>query len=310
MTDRVKASGWAGSWRGATTALAALLALGCAGLSGPSTPKVDQISRSGETFFRFLQSPGKSIAEIRELVPGAKTDSIYLVDENVTNEELGDYIQREASEYPFEIFLRVTVSKIDQHVYRYIVKGDWRSVKMGYGSLAQPELYDAIYLHTHPRDKRVIPNSIPDYIHAETFRNVSTLLVGSGIPIEFESIPRREDKIDTFDVDGRKFSRTRVEPKRPRTAEQARRSHGDADDDARALDRIFTENVEAGHERVVLQNSEGMRVVYERSRPVDQRLNEVYRNAGLDLPSGTDGAASRGEITQAPPSESPRPLGF
>jgi len=247
---------------------------------------------------------------LQTLVPGAKTDSVYLIDENVTNEELGEYIQREASEYPFEIFLRVTVSKIDQHVYRYIVKGDWRSVKMGYGSLAQPELYDAIYLHTHPRDKRVIPNSIPDYIHAETFRNVSTLLVGSGIPIEFESIPRREDKVDTFDVDGREFSRTRVEPKRPRTAEQARRSRGDADDDARELDRIFTQNVEAGHDRVVLQNSEGMRIIYERSRPVDQRLNEVYRSAGLDLPSRADGAASRGEITQAPPSESSRPLGF
>jgi len=310
MTDRANAPGLAGIWLGATAALAALLVLGCAGLSGPSTPKVDQVSRSGEAFFHFLQSPGKSIAEIRELVPGAKTDSVYLIDENVTNEELGEYIQREASEYPFEIFLRVTVSKIDQHVYRYIVKGDWRSVKMGYGSLAQPELYDAIYLHTHPRDKRVIPNSIPDYIHAETFRNVSTLLVGSGIPIEFESIPRREDKVDTFDIDGREFSRTRVEPERPRTREQARRSHGDADDDARELDRIFTENVEAGHDRVVLQNSEGMRIIYERSRPVDQRLNEVYRSAGLDLPSRADGAASRGEITQAPPSESSRPLGF
>jgi len=294
----------------AIAALAGLLALGCTSLTGPTTPKVDQISRSGETFFRFLQSPGKSIDEIRRLVPSASTDSVYLIDENVTNEALGDYIQREASEYPFEIFLRVTVSTLNQHVYRYIVKGDWRSVKMGYGSLGDPELYDAIYLHTHPHNKRVIPNSIPDYIHAETFRNVSTLLVGDGIPIEFESIPRSDDQTDIFDVDGREFSRKRVEPERPRTKEQARRSHGDADDDARALDRIFTENVEAGHERVVLQNSEGMRVVYERSRPVDERLNEVYRDAGLDLPTGADSVASQSEITQTPPAESPRPLGF
>ncbi len=61
---------------------------------------------------------------------------------------------------------------------------------MGYESLQHPELYDAIYLHTHPRGKRIIPNSIPNYIHAETFRVVSTLLVGDGIPIEFESIER------------------------------------------------------------------------------------------------------------------------
>jgi len=117
---------------------------------------------------------------------GASIGSVFLIDENVTNEELGEYIQSEASDYPFEIFLRVTVSTADQRVYRYIVKGDWRSVKMGYGSLQHPELYDAIYLHTHPRGKRLIPNSIPDYIHAGTFRFVSTLLVGNGISIEFE----------------------------------------------------------------------------------------------------------------------------
>ncbi len=62
---------------------------------------------------------------------------------------------------------------------------------MGYRSLQLPELYDAIYLHTHPRDKRVLPNSISDYIHADTFRFVSTLVVGNGIPIEFESTDGR-----------------------------------------------------------------------------------------------------------------------
>jgi hypothetical protein len=290
---------------------AALVVAGCAGFAGaPPTPKIDRISRSGEAFFRFLQSPGSTIAEIRELMPGASTDSVYLIDEQVTNEELGDYIQREASDYPFEIFLRVTVSMVNQHVYRYIVKGDWRSVKMGYGSLQGPELYDAIYLHTHPRNKRVIPNSIPDYIHAETFPTVSTLLVGNGIPIEFESIERNEDKIDYFDVDGREFARKRPEPERLRTREQARRSHGDADDDARELDRIFTENVAAGHERIVLQNSEGMRVIYERSRPLNQRLNEVYQDAGLHLPTGGEGFASQSDIKQTPASDIPRPLGF
>lgn len=298
------------TWICAIAALAAAGA-GCAGLTGPpAAPKIDRISRSGEAFFRFLQSPGKTIDEIRELMPGARTDSVYLLDEHVTNEELGEYIQRESSDYPFEIFLRVTVSLVNQHVYRYLVKGDWRSVKMGYGSLQGPELYDAIYLHTHPRNKRVIPNSIPDYLHAESFRIVSTLLVGNGIPIEFESIPRDDDGIDRFDVDGREFSRKRPEPERARTKEQARRRRGDADDDARALDRIFTENVEAGHERVVLQNSEGMRVSYERNRNLGRRLNEVYQRAGLRLPTGGEGFAAQSDITDQPASDIPRPLGF
>jgi hypothetical protein len=73
---------------------------------------------------------------------------------------------------------------------------------MGYGSLQHSDLYDAIYLHTHPRDKRVIPNSISDYIHAETFRIVSTLLVGNGTLIEFESIGQNKSGVDRFEVDG------------------------------------------------------------------------------------------------------------
>jgi hypothetical protein len=313
MPDQAYARRLAGAARTWICAAAALAAAGagCAGAMGPpSTPKIDRISRSGEAFFSFLQSPGKTISEIRELMPGASTDSVYLIDENVTNAELGEYIQRESSDYPFEIFLRVTVSAANQHVYRYIVKGDWRSVKMGYGSLQDPELYDAIYLHTHPRNKRVIPNSIPDYIHADTFKIVSTLLVGNGIPIEFESIEQSKDGIDRFEVDGREFSRKRPEPERARTSEQARRRRRDADDDARELDRIFTENVEAGHERVVLENSEGMRVIYERSRALNQRLDEVYRNAGLQLPTGGEGFASQSGIPETPASHIPRPLGF
>jgi hypothetical protein len=41
------------------------------------------------------------------------------------------------------------------------------------------------------------------------------------------------------------------------------------------------ENVENGHERIVLQNSEGILVTYERNRALGRRLDEVYRNAGL-----------------------------
>jgi hypothetical protein len=298
------------TWACAAAALAAAWA-GCAGLTAARPANnIDRVSRSREAFFAFLQSPGKTIDEIRNFMPNAGVDSVYLIDENVTNEELGEYIQSEASDYAFEIFLRVTVSTADQHVHRYIVKGDWRSVKMGYRSLQHPELYDAIYLHTHPRSKRVIPNSIPDYIHAESFRIVSTLLVGGGIPIEFESIERNRSGVDPFEIDGRRFSLKRPEKQRLRSSERLRRRQHDADDAVRELDRIFRENVEIGHERVALRNSEGMLLTYERNRTLDRRLDEVYRNAGLVLPTGGDNPASPSDITRTTPPETSRPLGF
>ena len=297
-------------WVCVIAALAAAWA-GCAGLTAaPSNHNIDRVSRSSEAFFAFLQSPGNTINEIRGFMPGARAGSVYLIDENVTNEELGEYIQFEASDYPFEIFLRVTVSIANQHVYRYIVKGDWRSVKMGYGLLQRPELYDAIYLHTHPRGKRIIPNSIPDYIHAVTFGFVSTLLVGNGIPIEFKSTEGSGSGVDWFEVDGQRFSLKRPEKQRLRSKEQLRRSQHDVDDAVRELDRVFRENVEAGHERVTLQNSEGMLVTYDRNRSVDRRLNEVYRSAGRPLPIGSDNLASSSDGTPAPPPKTPRPLGF
>jgi hypothetical protein len=298
------------AWVCGITALAAALA-GCAGLMGTQpVQSIDQVSRSSESFAAFLQSPGKTIDEIQELLPDTRADSVYLIDENVTNEELSEYIQHEASGYPFEIFLRVTVSTENQRVYRYIVKGDWRSVKMGYGSLQHPELYDAIYLHTHPRGKRVIPNSISDYIHAETFRIVSTLLVGNGISIEFESIDHSKDGVDHFEVDGQEFSLKRPKRKRIRSKERLRRNRSDADDAVRELNRIFMENVKNGHERVVLQNSEGMLVTYERNRGLNQRLNEVYREAGLILPMGGDDFRSSSDISHTSPSDTARPLGY
>ncbi len=279
-------------------------------MDAPRAQRIGPVSRSSESFAAFLQSPGKTIGEIKRLMPGARADTVYLIDEDVTNEELGDYIQREASGYAFEIFLRVTVSTANQRVYRYLVKGDWRSVKMGYGSLQQPDLYDAIYLHTHPKDRRVIPNSISDYIHAETFRNVSTLLVGNGIPIEFESIQENSSGVDYFEVDGQEFSLKRPERKRIRSKERLRRKQGDADDAARALNRIFVEHVKNGHERVTLRNSEGMLITYERNRTLNQRLNEVYRDAGLQLPMEGDGHASSSEISNTSASNTARPLGF
>jgi len=298
------------TWACAIAALAAAGA-GCAGLTRTQpTYNIDRISRSGEAFFAFLQSPGKTIDEIRALLPGARTDSVYLIDENVTNEELGEYIQGEASDHPFEIFLRVTVSTENQHVYRYIVKGDWRSVKMGYGSLQHPELYDAIYLHTHPKGKRILPNSIPDYIHAETFPIVSTLLVGNGIPIEFERIERRDDEIDQLEVDGREFSLKRPERKRIRTKEQQRRTRRDDNDALRRLDRIFREEIETGHERVVLRNSEGMLVTYDRNRALTERLDEVYANAGITVPTSDDDFSAPTQIGSTPASKTSLQLGF
>jgi hypothetical protein len=200
MSDQAgarKAARIARSWVCAIAAFSGAAMAGCVGPSGAlRAERIDRVSRSSESFSAFLQSPGKTIDEIRELMPDAKADSVYLIDENVTNEELGEFIQQEAGGYSFEIFLRVTVSTENKRVYRYVVEGDWRSVKMGYGSLLHAELYDAIYLHTHPQGKRVIPNSISDYIHAETFKIVSTLLVGNGIAIEFESIEQSEDRVD------------------------------------------------------------------------------------------------------------------
>jgi len=294
----------------AIVALAAAAA-GCAGLTRTQPAHdIDRISRSSEAFFAFLQSPGKTLDEIRVLLPSARTDSVYLIDEDVTNEELGAYIEGEASEHPFEIFLRVTVSTENQHVYRYIVKGDWRSVKMGYGSLQHPELYDAIYLHTHPRGKRILPNSIPDYIHAETFPIVSTLLVGNGIPIEFERIERRGDDIDQLEVDGHKFSLKRPAHKRLRTKEQQRRAQRDDNDSVRRLDRIFREKVATGHERVVLRNSEGMLVSYDRSRPLAERLDEVYASAGIVVPTGVDDFSTPTQIGGTPAANTSLQLGF
>ncbi len=294
-------------------ALAALAAAcaACAGMSDTrSAHKIDRVSRSGEAFFAFLQSPGKTLAEIREAMPRAAADSVYLVAADASNDELADYIQIDASDYPFEIFMRVAVSKDNQRVYRYIVKGDWRSVKMGYGSLRHPDFYDAIYLHTHPRNQRLLPNSISDYIHAESFRDVSTLLVADGIPIEFKRIARNADGVDFFEVDGREFSLERPAYPRVRTKEQMRREQRDADDAIRELDRIFKQNVKSGHERIALRNSEGMRVVYERDRTLAGRLNEVYLAVELPLPAGSDDAAANSEITHTPASDAPVPLGF
>jgi len=285
--------------------------IGCAVLTPePRSLKIDNVSRSSEAFFAFLESRGKLIAEIREAIPSAKMDSVFLIDEMVTNEELGDYVQIEASAYPFEIFLRITVSTTNQRVYRYIVKGDWRNVKMGYGSLEHPELYDAIYLHTHPRERRIVPNSISDYMHAASFRNVTTLIVGDGIPIEFESIDSSKDGVDRFNVDGREFSYERPAQVSVRSPQQRRHGVRDADADVLELDRIFRENVEAGHERVTLRNSDGMLVTYDRDQTVRSRLNQVYRDAGLPLPTGVDDITAPGDISQTPPAGAPQPVGF
>jgi hypothetical protein len=313
MLDRANAQRAERSARTWVCAIAALTVAwaGCAGLTAVRpTHNIDRVSRSSEAFFAFLQSPGETLDEIRKRMPSDGIDSVYLIDQNVTNKELGEYIQGEASGYPFEVFLRITVSTENQHVYRYIVKGDWRSVKMGYGSLQHPEFYDAIYLHTHPRGKRIIPNSIQDYLHAEAFGIVSTLLIGDGIPIEFEIIEGSRDGVDQFEVDGRSFSLKRADRPRLRSKEQLRRNRHDADDAVRELDRIFRENVEIGHERVALRNSEGMLVTYERNRAVHRRLDEVYSNAGLLLPAGGDKPAPPDGITLTTSPETTRPLGY
>ena len=139
---------------------------------------------------------------------------------------------------------------------------------------------------------------------------MSTLLVGNGIAIEFESIERSGSDVDRLEVDGRRFSLKCPERRRLRTREHRRRSRRNADDAMRELDRIFRENVEASFERVALKNSEGMLVTYERNRLLDRRLDEVYRNAGLLLPTGGDSIASPSDITPTIHPETAHPLGF
>ncbi len=53
-----------------------------------------------------------------------------------------------------------------------------------------------------------------------------------------------------------------------------------------------------------------MLVTYERKRGLKQRLNEVYREAGLVLPMGSDGIASSIGISHPLPADTPRPLGY
>ncbi|HXV36165.1 MAG TPA: hypothetical protein VEC18_03395 [Myxococcota bacterium] len=277
---------------------------------GARTAKIDQVSRSAEAFTAFLGSRGRAIEQIRAAMPRAPAESVYLVAPEVPNAELARYIELDASGYAFEIFLRVLVSKRDRRVHRYLVKGDWRSVKLGFTSLRDPEWYDAVYLHTHPRDKRLIPNSIPDFLHAEVFPNVSKLVVGDGIPVEFESIARNADGIDVFEIDGRQLSIERPTHAPPRTKDELRRAQHDVDDAARELDRIFRESVERGSQRVELRNADGMRVVYDRRRPLAARLDDVYRLAELALPEERAGSAPARASSRTPESGASPALGY
>ena len=127
---------------------------------------------------------------------------------------------------------------------------------------------------------------------------------------KFESIERSGNGVDQFEVDGRRFSLKRPEKRRLRSKEQRRRGRRNADEPVRELDRIFRENVETSYERVTLQNSEGMLVTYERNRGLDRRLDEVYRNAGLLLPTGGDNLASPSDIAPMIHPETAHPLGF
>ena len=154
-----------------------------------------------------------------------------------------------------------------------------------------PGTNDAIYLHTHPRGKRII--------HGHRLRSVktfivSTLLVGNGTSIEFESIERSDSGVDQFEVDGRRFLLKRPEKQRFRSKEQRRRSRRNADDAVRELDRIFRENVETGHERVALQNSEGMLVTYERNRALEPATGRsLSERRPSPAPMGGDNLASQ-----------------
>jgi hypothetical protein len=92
--------------------------------------------------------------------------------------------------------------------------------------------------------------------------------------------------------------------------EQLRRNRSDVDDAARALNRTFVKNLKNGHERVALRISDGMLISYERNRPLNQRLNEAYRDASLHLPTGGGGFESSSDISHKSPSDTLRPLGY
>jgi hypothetical protein len=272
---------------------AAALCTGCAGLPRsnrqrrPRNLNIDRVSRSDQDFFEFLQAPGLSIAEIRSRLPQSEVDSVFLIDPAITNEELGEYLTTDASEYPFEIFLRVIVSLINQQVYRYLVRGGKRNVKMGHGFVSHSKLYDAIYLHTHPKGKRIIPNSIGDYMHADFSQDVQTLLVGDGIHIEFKTVAPHSPASDSVDVliaDGTETSFKRPYVGWVHSKAQADRRILDQEAPAFRLDHAFREKVGAGHKLITVKSADGMLVLYDRDRTLSSRLNEVYVEAQLPLP--------------------------
>lgn len=266
--------------------------LGCAGAA--PEPNVDRVSRTGIEFFTFLQSRGRSIAEIRSSLPGARADTIFLIDPDVSNDELADFIRVDGSGYRFEIFLRVIVSRVNHQIYRYVVRGNWRGVKMGYRALAHDDLYDAIYLHTHPDEKRILPSSLNDFIHAGAFPDVMTLLVGDGIALEFEIVERHEGG-SVIDADGEILALKRPGRKRIRTKYQAMQGRQDAEGATLELDRLFREKVRNGHRRVTLRDPEGMLVTFDRDATLTHRLNAVYLEADIPLPRvGSQWTRARG----------------
>lgn len=259
----------------------AVLWLGCVG--PPLRTNVDRVSRTGIEFFTFLQSRGSSIADIRSSLPDAKVDTVFLVDPNVSNGELADFVRVDASGYSFEIFLRVIVSRVNHQVYRYIVRGDWRGVKMGYRELSHDDLYDAIYLHTHPDEKRILPVSLNDFIHASVFPNVMTLVVGAGIALEFETAESSQSET-VLDADGSltALKRPRREPLRNKHQMMGKRR--DTEGPTFELDRVFRDKVYSGHRRVTLQNPEGLRVTFDRDQTLTRRLDAAYLDADISLP--------------------------
>jgi hypothetical protein len=257
-------------------------ALGC--VSAPAGTNVDRVSRTGIEFFTFLQSRGSSVAELRSSLPEARVDSIFLIDPNVSNAELADFVRVDASGYPFEIFLRVIVSKVNHQVYRYVVRGDWRGVKMGYRALSRSDLYDAIYLHTHPDEKRILPVSLNDFIHASVFPDVMTLVVGGGIALEFETADSTQSET-VLDVDGSSTALKRPVRVQIRNKHQATNRRRDAEGVTFKLDRLFRQKVHSGHRRVTLQNPEGMLVTFDRDQTLTQRLDAVYLEADIALPA-------------------------
>jgi hypothetical protein len=276
---------------------AAALGAGCAGTAmGRRNLNIDRVSQSDQRFFEFLQAPGHSIAEIRTLLPRAKLDSVFLIDPAITNKELAEYITVGASDYPFEIFLRVIVSLINQQVYRYLVRGGKRNVKMGYRLASQPSLYDAIFLHTHPKGTRIIPNSIGDYMHAELSGEVRTLLVSDGVHIEFKTVALPSPAADSVDIlitDG-----TETSFKRPFVGINRRNPHLkqrplDPDAPAAQLDHAFREKVQAGHKKITIKSADGMLITYDRDKPLFSRLNQVYKDAKLPLPTGNGDVGER-----------------